>query len=298
MSEATTTNPDPPASSAAAFVPLEANPELMTALLRRLGLSPALAVHDVYSLTEPELLGFVPRPALALLLVFPVSAAYESARLAEDAALPAYTGTYTSSTSTSTSTSNSTSNSTDDPTSTGGEGDGKVMWWRQTIRNACGLMGLLHAVSNGPARSHIAPDTPLARLLAASAPLPPDQRAKLLESSPDLAAAHAEAAAGGDTAAPDARDDVDLHYVCFVRTDDNDDASTTEGSGGGSSGGSGSGTLWELDGRRKGPLNRGRLAPGEDVLSDRALLAGPLKFLERGGGDMRFSCVALAGALD
>lgn len=111
-----------------AFIPLEANPELMTKLLHDLGLQSSLAVHDVYSLTEPELLAFIPRPAHALLLVFPVSAAYESARLAEDVTLPEYSG----------------------------KGDGEpVVWFKQTIRNACGMMGLLHAVSNGPARKSI-----------------------------------------------------------------------------------------------------------------------------------------------
>lgn len=111
-----------------AFIPLEANPTLMTTLLQKLGVSPALAVHDVYSLTEPELLAFVPRPALALLLVFPVSEAYEAHRAEEDAGREEYAGS--------------------------GEGEG-VVWFRQTIRNACGLMGLLHAVANGPARSFI-----------------------------------------------------------------------------------------------------------------------------------------------
>ncbi|KAK6957635.1 hypothetical protein Daesc_000422 [Daldinia eschscholtzii] len=219
-----TTNPDPSPGSLA-FIPLEANPELLTSLLHKLGLSRALQVHDVYSITEPELLAFVPRPALALLLVFPVSATYESHRLAEDSTVPEYTGC--------------------------GEQE-PVLWFKQTIRNACGLMGLLHAVSNGPARGFNAP--------------------------PELAAAHHEAATRGATAAPDARDDVDLHYVCFVKTQD--------------------GTLWELDGRRKGPIARGKLAENEDVLSDKALLWGPLQFLERGGGDMRFSCVALAGSLE
>jgi len=111
-----------------AFIPLEANPPLLTSLLHKLGVSPALAIHDVYSLDDPSLLAFVPRPALALLLVFPVSETYEAHRLAEDADKPDYAGS--------------------------GEGEG-VVWFRQTIRNACGLMGLLHAVSNGPARNFI-----------------------------------------------------------------------------------------------------------------------------------------------
>lgn len=71
---------------------------------------------------------------------------------------------------------------------------------------------------------------------------------------------------------------MDLHYVCFVKTED--------------------GKLWELDGRRKGPIERGVLSEEEDVLSEKALREGPLKFLGREGGDLRFSCVALAGALD
>lgn len=58
------------------------------------------------------------------------------------------------------------------------------------------------------------------------------------------------------------------------------------------------GNLWELDGRRKGPINRGELEKSEDVLSTKALNLGALKFLEREGGDLRFSAVALAGSVD
>lgn len=78
--------------------------------------------------------------------------------------------------------------------------------------------------------------------------------------------------------APEATDDVDLHYVCFVKTDD--------------------GKLWELDGRRKGPLERGTLEEGEDVLSDKALTLGPKRFIESGGEDIRFNAVALAASMD
>ncbi|KAK1238631.1 hypothetical protein MKX07_004207 [Trichoderma sp. CBMAI-0711] len=246
----TTTNPDPDAS-APAFIPLEANPQLLTALIHRLGVSPALQFHDVYSLTEPELLAFIPRPALALLLVFPVSAVYESQRMAEDSLADEYGGT--------------------------GEGE-PVLWWKQTIRNACGLMGLLHAVSNGPAREFITEGSILDDLIKKSIPLPPAQRSALLEKTPALADAHKAAATEGDTPAPDAQDDVDLHYVCFVKGKD--------------------GGLWELDGRRKGPIRRGDLNKDEDVLSEKGLSLGALKFLEREGGDLRFSAVALAGTLD
>lgn len=100
----------------------------MSSLVHKLGLSPSLSFHDVYSLTDTSLLDFVPRPAHALLLVFPVSSAYESSRLAEDASLPEYTGSGP---------------------------DEEVLWFRQTIGNACGLMGLLHAVSNGLVRDFI-----------------------------------------------------------------------------------------------------------------------------------------------
>jgi len=120
--------PTDPASTALAFVPLEANPELMTNLLHNLGMSSAMQIHDVLSLEDPELLAWIPRPALALLLVFPVSAVYESHRLAEDSTVDPYAG-----------------KGPEEP----------VVWFRQTIRNACGLMGLLHASMNGPARNFI-----------------------------------------------------------------------------------------------------------------------------------------------
>jgi ubiquitin carboxyl-terminal hydrolase L3 len=120
--------------------------------------------------------------------------------------------------------------------------------------------------------------TDLATLLDKAVPLIPAERAKLLENTPSLAQAHREAAEKGDTSAPDAHDDVDLHYVCFVKTED--------------------GNLWELDGRRKGPLMRGTLGKDEDVLSQTALTLGPLTFLEREDADLRFSCVAIAPAMD
>jgi len=100
----------------------------MSALVHKLGLSTALSFHDVFSIEDPELLAFVPRPASALLLVFPVSRSYELFRMQEDEKKAEYEGKGS---------------------------DGPVLWYKQTIRNACGLIGLLHAVSNGNARGFI-----------------------------------------------------------------------------------------------------------------------------------------------
>ena len=100
----------------------------MTALVHKLGLSQNLSFHDVFSIDDPELLAFVPRPAQALLLVFPVSDSYEKYRMEEDLSRPIYEGK--------------------------GEQE-PVIWYKQTIGNACGLMGLLHAVSNGPAKDFV-----------------------------------------------------------------------------------------------------------------------------------------------
>lgn len=61
-----------------------------------------------------------------------------------------------------------------------------------------------------------------------------------------MQAAHAETAGGGQTAAPDADDPVNLHFVAFVRGSD--------------------GQLLELDGRRPGPVGRPVPVPSEAEL--------------------------------
>ncbi len=228
----------------------------MTKLMHKLGLSESLQFHDVWSIDDPNLLAFVPRPAHALLLVFPVSQTYEKFRHEEDQAKSEYEGV----------------------------GDGEdVIWYKQTIGNACGLIGLLHGVSNGHARTQVQGGSDLDDLIKRAIPLKPANRAELIEDTDVLESAHQEAASAGDSAAPDANADVDLHYVCFVKSQKN-------------------GHLFEMDGRRKGPLDRGSLKSDEDVLSDAALETGVKAFLKReeeaGGGELRFSLIVLAESLD
>ncbi|KFY59245.1 hypothetical protein V497_04398 [Pseudogymnoascus sp. VKM F-4516 (FW-969)] len=257
MADTTPTTSDPATTSVNAptqqkrktFVPLENNPQVMTSLLHSLGVSPTLSLHDVFSLSDPSLLAFVPRPASALLLVFPVSEKYENYRRGEDEGVSEYEGK--------------------------GEGE-EVLWFRQTIGNSCGLMALLHAASNGSAREFVDPDSTLGKLLKEATPLAPTERAELLYNSPSLEAAHSSSAQQGDTAAPAAEDNVELHFVTFVVVN---------------------GKLWELDGRRKGPICRGEVGD-EDALGERALEMGPRRFVGREEGELRFSIVALGPSLD
>lgn len=76
----------------------------------------------------------------------------------------------------------------------------------------------------------------------------PAERAKILESTPLFASAHASAASSGQTAVPENLD-VDLHFTCFVQapsaTARKDQTVTGER------------RLIELDGRRDGPIDRG-----------------------------------------
>lgn len=101
----------------------------------------------------------------------------------------------------------------------------------------------------------------------------------MLEESEELEAAHKGVAEQGDTAAPDANDDVELHYVCFVKSEKD-------------------GHLWEMDGRRKGPLDRGELGE-EDVLGEKAreVVQGFIE-REKESGRVDFGLVALVPGFD
>ena len=96
----------------------------MTRLAHELGLSNSIAFHDVYSLTEPDLLAFLPRPALALLFIYPVTTSSDKWYAEQKAQDTDYE-----------------SNGASDP----------VIFYPQTINHACGLIGLLHSTTNGAA---------------------------------------------------------------------------------------------------------------------------------------------------
>ena len=93
----------------------------------------------------------------------------------------------------------------------------------------------------------------LAKILDTSLTNDADQLAWALENSEHVEKAYAEAAAKGDTDAPiNAEDEVDYHYIAFIKSSEN-------------------GRLYQLDGDRKRPIDLGALQADEDVLGETCL---------------------------
>jgi ubiquitin carboxyl-terminal hydrolase L3 len=110
------------------FIPLESNPEVFTELVHKLGVSESLEFQDVLSLDDADILAFLPRPVHALILVFPTTDTYEERVREKDSCLEQYLGNAV---------------------------DGDVLFFKQTINNACGLYAVLHAVCNGGATAEL-----------------------------------------------------------------------------------------------------------------------------------------------
>ncbi|KAK3368774.1 ubiquitin carboxyl-terminal hydrolase, family 1 [Podospora didyma] len=227
------------------FIPLESNPEVFNELIKHLGASDEIEFRDVFTLDEPELL---PRPALAVILVFPTTDSYNARNALLESARVEYQGS----------------------------GDGEpIVWLKQTINNACGLYAILHALSNGLVRTFIKPNSLLEHLLRDCILRDPQERAKILEASTELEQAHAAVAAKGETAAPDsAEDEVDFHYICFVRSGKD-------------------GHLYELDGDSKGPIDTGvTLEAGQDLLCAE-VLAVMRNYIDQEEDSIGFNIMAL-----
>ncbi|KAH7213088.1 hypothetical protein DER44DRAFT_770231, partial [Fusarium oxysporum] len=246
------------------FVPLENNPQVFTNLAHDLGMDPKLAFHDVYSLDEPDLLAMVPRPAHALIFITPSNAyhAVEAEDVAAGKRTPAPPDRKTYS-----------MEGFDDLYPT--DGVPPVLWFPQTIGNACGMVALVHALLNGSLRERLLPSSSLAGLLDKALALPlPTQRADLLYNSAVLEEAHSKAAARGDTVAPNAEDPIGYHFMAFVKGMD--------------------GNLWGLDGSFGGMMCYGPVSEGEDMLRSKVLDIGVRRFINAGEGSAEFSIIALS----
>lgn len=171
------------------WVPLEANPKVLTDFARTLGMSPSLRFTDVWS---ADLLDMVPAPRHAMLLLFPLTPAL----LAAEKNRAQNSGTSDSS-------------------------SASPIFIKQTIDNACGTIALLHSLLQPELLAAFPPleGSALDSLGKACAGKSPLECAELIERSNALDDAQKEFAQRGQTAPPGAEEKIDLHFVAFIHKD-------------------------------------------------------------------------------
>jgi len=221
--------------SAKRWLPLEANPDVMNQFLWGLGLREDEAeCNDVYGL-DGELLEMVPKPVLAVLFLYPLTNESEAERVKEDSVEKDY--------------------------------NKNVYFTKQTVGNACGTVGLLHAIGNVTSQIELREDSFLDRFYKATANMDPTERALFLEKDTEMETAHSVAATAGDT---EASDNVDTHFICFSCVD---------------------GELFELDGRRARPVSHGPSSPNT-LLQDAAKVIKGM--IEKNPNSVNFNVIAVS----
>jgi ubiquitin carboxyl-terminal hydrolase L3 len=167
------------------WFPLESNPVVMNAYVEKMGLDVTeYSFHDVFS-TEEWALEMVPRPVVAVLMLFPIKKKTEEHRLEEQAKI---------------------------------ESEGQIIspdvyYMKQTVGNACGTVGILHAIGNARSLVKIKDNSYLSRLYNRTAELVPEAIAAHIEADTELEETHGTAAAEGQSQQQEG--EVDTHFVCF-----------------------------------------------------------------------------------
>ncbi|XP_010434654.1 PREDICTED: ubiquitin carboxyl-terminal hydrolase 3-like [Camelina sativa] len=224
-------------SSTKRWLPLEANPDVMNQFLWGLGLVPDEAeCNDVFGLDD-ELLEMVPKPVLAVLFLYPITKKSEEERIEQDKEIKEKAHS------------------------------DKVYFMKQTVGNACGTIGLLHAIGNITSEIKISEGSFLDKFLKSTANMTPMERARYLENDSQIEDAHSVAVTAGDTPASDG---VDTHFICLACVE---------------------GELYELDGRKAGPISHGASSPAT-LLKDATKVIKSM--IEKNPGSLNFNVIAIS----
>jgi ubiquitin carboxyl-terminal hydrolase L3 len=154
--------------------------------------------------------------------------------------------------------------------------DSSVWFIKQRIGNACGTIALLHALFNIPESLRISNFRPNSYLQTfsddCSLLLDPIAKAERLENDPFVAQLHDDATSSSVNATDRGHldDDIVTHFIALVHV---------------------GGRLYELDGRKEGPIDHGPTTP-QTLLKDSTVVVK--KFMAKDPEEMRFTILALA----
>merc|ERR1712021_259790 len=206
------------------WAPLESNPDVFNGYLGKLGVHANWQFNDIFGF-DPELPCMIPQPCVAFILLFPITDKTEQFRADEEARLASE------------------------------ERAPNVVWMKQTIGNACGTVGIIHALLNSP-------QVTMGQESIIGA---------LLEGNAEIASLHARTSQA-ETNQTQANESTKVrdHFVALVSVDN---------------------VLYELDGRKKRPISHGPTTPDSFCLDAAAVCK---KFISLDPDDTNFAAVALS----
>lgn len=205
-------------------------------------MQPTYLFYDVFGV-DPDLLPLVPQPCIALVLLFPCSDKHYTFKNEEEEHLKKEGQTVSQ----------------------------NLFYMKQYVGNACGTIGILHALSNNT-ESLTLGDGFLKRFFEKGQTMTPEERGRYLEEDEDISDAHQTSAQEGDTSPPPIDEKVNHHFLALVQKD---------------------GHLYELDGTKAFPINHGPTTP-DNFLKDAARVCQ--EFMKRDPEEIHFNIMALSAA--
>lgn len=232
------------------WIPLESNPNVCNKYAEGLGLN--TQEYSFYELMSVEdwAIGMLPQPVLAILLLFPISEASEKVKSEQNERI----------------------------TANGQEMPEDVFFLKQTIGNACGTIGMIHALANisrenlTGAPIALDPEKFLAKYVESTSGMTPEARGHELE--------HGELAKMIDrehsSAASEGQSHIDMnvrtHFLAIVPLN---------------------GNLIELDGRKAFPINHGPIQSPETFALEACERVVQEEFMKKDPEEIRFSMMAI-----
>eukprot|EP00163_Fabomonas_tropica_P006751 TRINITY_DN1633_c0_g1_i2.p1 TRINITY_DN1633_c0_g1~~TRINITY_DN1633_c0_g1_i2.p1 ORF type:complete len:237 (+),score=21.07 TRINITY_DN1633_c0_g1_i2:63-773(+) len=172
------------------WLPLESNPSVLNKFAHKLGMPRTWEFGDVFGV-DSEMLAWVPKPVLAVVLLFPITEKSEKHKAQEEESF-----------------------ATSEPSI-----PSDVYFTKQYVGNACGTIALIHAVANNTETLGLN-DGPLRALIDSTRGLTPQERGRAIEDDVTLEEGHVESSQEGQSAVPDDTTSVDLHFICLTRIGD------------------------------------------------------------------------------
>jgi len=168
------------------FRGLESNPEVMGEFIHEGGCS-NVSFHEVFSL-EIEDLGFIPRPAYSLILLYPSK--------------------------------DLTEGNEEEYSSKLDDSNPNVYFMKQhDVGNACGIIATIHAVANNEKVIRFDEKSSLRELIQKTKNLDPFEKCKHMAEDASIVSSAENSASAGQTEAEEAPQDLDYHFICFSNVD-------------------------------------------------------------------------------